>query len=125
MSRIVIRVCVCVFHAARRMIGLVIQTHMYIHTIFVHTYFIQELHSSMYPIHTRTYTYIHTHIHTNLYIQENLFYGRNVSQTFDLKGSLRSRYVQQPSKVCMCVFCVCLCVFVCVCVCVVALGCRS
>jgi 1-phosphatidylinositol-3-phosphate 5-kinase len=29
-------------------------------------------------------------------VQENLFCGRNVSQVYDLKGSLRSRYVKAP-----------------------------
>jgi len=29
-------------------------------------------------------------------VMENLFYGHNISKTFDLKGSLRSRYIYIP-----------------------------
>ena len=34
-------------------------------------------------------------------MMENLFYQKNVTRIFDLKGSLRSRYVEDESQVLM------------------------
>lgn len=38
-----------------------------------------------------------TPVKVDLIVQENLFYGHNISKVFDLKGSLRSRYARPES----------------------------
>ena len=38
-----------------------------------------------------------TPVKVDLIVQENLFYGHNITKTFDLKGSLRSRYARPES----------------------------